>query len=180
MLFLLTLFYFILGFVNIYFAYLAFLCMTIPFIVLVIKKKNLWCKGLCPRKSYLNLFRNINLGLKAPKWLYSKQTISNVLTYFCINIFFIVFSTIMVSNGRIAPIEKIRLFIVFQLPWDIPQLIQFSFQSETLTHLAFRLYSIMLSSTLLGTIVAVLFKPSNWCVICPVKTLSNRYLFKSS
>ena len=34
----------------------------------------------------------------------------------------------------------------------------------------------MLSSVLLGTILAVVFKPRTWCVVCPIKTLRTRYI----
>lgn len=171
-----TIFYFLLGLVNIHFAYLALGCMIVPFILLINKGKNVWCSGICPRADYLSLFRFINFRLKVPKWLLGNKMINNIFVYFCINIIFITMSTFMVKTGRILPIDKIRLFIVFQLPIDIPQIIVTPFDSSVLLHLAFRLYSLMLSSTLLGTFLAILFKPRTWCVICPIKTLSNRYL----
>ena len=37
---------------------------------------------------------------------------------------------------------------------------------------AFGFYSIMLTSTLLGLITMVLFKPRSWCVYCPMGTMT--------
>lgn len=171
-----TISYFLLGFVNIYFSYLALACMVIPFYLLFRDKKNIWCTGVCPRADYLSLFRFINFGKKAPEWLFGNRMKKNLLTYFCLNIMFIFLSSIMVQSGRIAPIDKIRLFIMFQLPRDMPQLWTLDSYSPSLLHLAYRLYSLMLSSTILGTVLAVLYKPRTWCVVCPVKTLSTSYL----
>ncbi|MDA3808889.1 MAG: hypothetical protein PF518_01035 [Spirochaetaceae bacterium] len=172
----LTLLYFLSGFINIYFSYLAIACMAIPFLLLSRFKKNVWCTGICPRADYLSHFRIFNLGKKTPTWLFSDKMKNNIFMYFCINLMFIILSSFMVSQGKILPIEKIRLFIAFQLPWNIPQLWTIDYYHPLLNHLAFRFYSLMLSSALLGTFLAVVYKPRTWCVICPVKTLSSRYL----
>ena len=172
----LTLSYFLLGFVNIYFSYLALACMTIPFYLLFRDKKNKCCTGICPRADYLSLFRYFNLGKKAPKWLLGENSKRNIFIYFCLNLMFITLSSIMVNTGRLAPIDKVRLFIMFQIPWDMPQLWAIENNSPSLLHLAFRFYSLMLSSTILGTILAIVYKPKTWCVICPIKTLSTNYL----
>jgi hypothetical protein len=150
--------------------------MALPFLILIKNKKNNWCSGLCPRADYLRVFRFINLGKKPPKWLMGDKMKNNILMYFCLNLMFVILSTLMVNLDRIAPIDKIRLFIVLQLPWDMPQVLAAENSSPVLLHLAYRLYSIMLSSTILGTILAIVYKPRTWCVICPVKTLSTRYL----
>jgi hypothetical protein len=171
-----TILFFMLGFVNIYFSYLALGCMILPFILLTGKKKNVWCHGICPRADYLSLFRFFNLGFKAPKWLFSEKMKNNIFMYFCLNLMFITMSTIMVASGNMAPIDKVRLFIAFQLPWDMPQLLVLQYYNPLLEHIAFRLYSLMLSSTILGTLLAVVYKPKTWCVVCPVKTLSTKYL----
>jgi len=48
-LFVITLLYFALGFVNIHFALLGFVCMFVPLILLFKNKKKTWCQGYCPR-----------------------------------------------------------------------------------------------------------------------------------
>ena len=37
---------------------------------------------------------------------------------------------------------------------------------------AFGFYSVMLTSTVLGLITMVLFKPRSWCVYCPMGTMT--------
>lgn len=49
--------------------------------------------------------------------------------------------------------------------------------SRTLFHsgvaqFAFGFYSVMLTSTVLGLITMVLFKPRSWCVYCPMGTMT--------
>lgn len=173
---LVTIAYFLLPFINIYFAFLAIFCMGIPFYLLFKNNKNTWCSGICPRADYLSFFRIFSLGKKAPDWLLGEKFKRNLLMYFCMNIMFITLSSFMVYSGNLAAIDKIRLFIAFQLPWNMPQLVTLTFDSPLLLHLAFRFYSLMLSSTILGSILATVYKPRTWCVVCPVKTLSTAYL----
>jgi len=154
-----TLIFLILGFVNIHTAYLSFVCMALPFILLFRHKKNIWCSEICPRADYLSLFRFINLGKKAPDWLFSDRTKKYLLQYFFMNLLFIVASTVMVSMSKLPPIDKVRLFIFLQIPWNMPQLLISTTQSPVALHLAYRFYSIMLSSTLMGTVLAVVYKP---------------------
>ncbi len=176
----LTIGYFILPFINIYFAFLALLCMGIPFYLLFKNNKNKWCSGICPRADYLSLFRVFSFGKKAPDWLLGDKFKRNLLMYFCFNLIFITMSSFMVYSGNMAPIDKVRLFIAFQLPWNMPQLLTLSIDSPVLLHLAFRFYSLMLSSTILGSFLATVYKPRTWCVICPVKTLSTAYLDRTN
>ncbi|MDA3957035.1 4Fe-4S binding protein [Oceanispirochaeta sp.] len=172
----LTILYFLLGFVNIHLSSLALFCLVTPLVLLMKNRKNLWCSGICPRADYLSLFRFVNLGLRMPRWLVNLKAKNLVLTYVCFNLLLIGLSSFMVSQGKIAPIDKIRLFIFLQIPWDMPQMIHYHLYNPLLLHLSFRLYSLMLSSTILGTVLAILYKPRTWCVLCPVKTLSQRYL----
>ncbi|QEN08095.1 hypothetical protein EXM22_08890 [Oceanispirochaeta crateris] len=171
-----TVFYFLAGFVNIHFAGLALLCMGTPFVLLVRNKKNLWCRGICPRRDYFSLFKFMNVGLKVPRWLVSFKMKNILFTYFCFNLMLIGLSTVFVSQGQMSPIDRVRLFIFFQIPLEMPQLFSFQTVNPVFLHLSYRFYSLMLSSVILGTILAVLFKPATWCVICPVNTLSQRYI----
>lgn len=50
-LFLITISFFLLGFVNIHFSLLAIFCMTFPIILLLRDRKKTWCQGYCPRAS---------------------------------------------------------------------------------------------------------------------------------
>ena len=58
----------------------------------------------------------------------------------------------------------------FKLPWHWAY-------HGTLLHpgvaqFAFGFYSVMLTSTILGLVTMVLFKPRSWCVYCPMGTMT--------
>lgn len=71
------------------------------------------------------------------------------MTYFCINILFILMSTLMVAQGTIEAIDNVRFLIVFQIPWSLPQLWIIEGVPEVIIHLSYRLYSIMFTSTVM-------------------------------
>lgn len=50
-LFLITISFFLLGFVNIHFSLLGIVCMTLPIVLLLKNRKKTWCQGYCPRAS---------------------------------------------------------------------------------------------------------------------------------
>lgn len=58
----------------------------------------------------------------------------------------------------------------FKVPWNWAY-------HDTLIHsgvaqFAFGFYSVMLTSTILGFITMILFKPRSWCVYCPMGTIT--------
>ncbi|MBB6481400.1 4Fe-4S binding protein [Spirochaeta isovalerica] len=167
-----TFLYFLLGFVNILFAYLAVACMIIPFVMVSRTGKKPWCSTYCPRADFLSLFRIFKSSRKAPAWLNSDNTRKLVFQFFCINLFFIVMSTFMVSRGQMEPIEYVRFLIAFTIPVDLPQIWAGPALPPWAVHLAYRFYSIMFTSTVLGVVLASLYKPRTWCAVCPVNTLS--------
>jgi len=176
-LYLITIIFFALGLFNILFAWAGLICFILPFILLYKNKKKVWCQSYCPRASLLKKVNgNKKKPMPTPKLLRKKGFKDFVLLYFAINLFFAFMSTIMVLVGNISAIDKIRLFILFQLPWEIPQVIQVAGVDSWWIHAAFRVYSIMLSSTLVGLILGYFYKPRTWCGICPVSTLSDRIL----
>ena len=66
--------------------------------------------------------------------------------------------------------QIITLLWTFKLPW------QWAYHG-TLFHpgvaqFAFCFYSVMLTSTVLGLVTMVLFKPRSWCVYCPMGTMT--------
>lgn len=167
-----TVMFFTLGMVNILFAWVGMICALTPFILHRISGRRLWCRSYCPRSSlFVKAMRKISLGLKTPKWLHTKQTRNIVLSFFGIGLFLMTTTTAMVTFGRINPMLHLRFLIVFVLPFDLPQLISFS-APEALVHASYRMYSIMMTSTLVGLLLAFLFKPRTWCGICPISTLT--------
>lgn len=66
--------------------------------------------------------------------------------------------------------QVVTLLWIFKLPWHWAY-------HGTLFHpgtaqFAFGFYSVMLTSTILGLITMVLFKPRSWCVYCPMGTMT--------
>ncbi len=177
-LFIITLSYFAIGFINITGALLALICMITPFLLVYRKRKLTWCQSVCPRADYLNKVGKLAFRKQVPKWLVSAKMKRGVLSFFCINLMFISLSTFMVSKGEMAPIDKVRFLMVFQIPWSLPQSWVIEGSSDVIIHFSYRIYSIMFSSTVIGTILAILYRPRTWCAICPMKTMSTSYLKK--
>lgn len=176
-LYLITILFFSLGLFNILFAWVGLICFILPFIILQKDKKKTWCQSYCPRASLLTKVNGKKKFSKPTPAIFRSKGFKNfVLYYFVINLFFAFMSTIMVILGNISAIDKIRLFILFQLPWELPQLINLPVTESWWVHTAFRVYSIMLSSTLIGLVLGYFYKPRTWCAICPVGTLSDKIL----
>ena len=170
-----TIAFFILGFFNIIFAWLGLACLMTPFILLFKDRKKTWCQGICPRASlYQKLLKSRSItGKKTPDWLIRGKAKWFMLGYFCLNLFILTMSTLMVFRGRMEPMERIRFLIAFQLPWQIPQILNLGSFPAWVTHLSFRIYSMMFTTTVLGLIVGWIYMPRSWCTICPINTLSD-------
>lgn len=179
--FVITLMFFALGLFNILFAWLGFVCLILPFVLLAKNNRKTWCQDYCPRANLFGvIFRNRSLtGRQGPKWLTQGKVKWFVLVYFAFNLLVLTLSTIMVFSGKRAPLEKIRFLLAFELPWKIPQLLNFESFPDWAVHLSFRMYSMMLTTTVLGLLLAWIFKPRTWCTICPVNTVSDLVLNKN-
>lgn len=170
--FIYTLAIFGLGMIHISWALIGLVCYISPLVLYLKNKDKTWCRSYCPRASLLStVFENISLHLKAPKWLTSKSVKDFFVIYMGLNFFFASMSTLMVALGRIAPMNHVRLFMAFKAPFTLPQLLDLNLP-PFLTHYGYRLYSMMLSSIIIGFVLGFLFAPRSWCVVCPVNTLS--------
>lgn len=174
-LYIFTITFFVLGFFNIIFGWLGLVCLIVPFIFLAKDKRKTWCQNYCPRANFFStLFRNKSLTDKCgPDWLIKGKVKWIILVYFLFNFFVLTMSTIMVFKGRIEPMEKIRFMMAFKIPWDIPQLLNITSFPDWVIHLSFRAYSMMFTTTVLGLLLAWIFKPRTWCTICPINTISD-------
>jgi hypothetical protein len=166
-----TILFYALSLIHITLATFGLICFLMPFIIKGVNKRNLWCSLYCPRASLLvKAFGLISLGLKPPGWLFTKRAKKIVVTFFIINLFFATMSTIMVSVGRIEPMAYVRFMMAFEVPLELPQLLNIK-APNFLVHLGYRVFSIMTTSMVWGFILAMLYKPRTWCGICPVNTL---------
>lgn len=172
--------FFALGFFNIVFAWLGFACITLPFIFLIRDGKKTWCQSYCPRASlFTALFNGRSLtGRTGPMWLIKDDAKWVMLAYFSANLSILIMSTLMVFKGRIDAVEKVRFMIAFQLPWDMPQMLNVGVAPKWTVHLAFRVYSMMFTTTVIGLILGWVFRPRTWCTICAINTISDISLRK--
>jgi polyferredoxin len=175
--FIITLAFFALGFVNIHLALSGILCMSLPLILLIKNRKKIWCQSYCPRASlYTALGKLKKHSRKTPRFFTHGKMKWIILIYFFTSLFIIIMSTIGVAKGRIPAMEYLRFLIFLPLPFEMPQLIRLEEVLPWITHLSYRFYSMMMTTTVLGLLLAVLYKPRSWCTICPIATVSDLYL----
>ncbi len=169
--FLMTISVFLVAFININLVLVALFCFTFPFVIAAITKKQKWCRSICPRKSmFLKVISKISLKRKAPKFLTSKFLRTFFVVYFAIFLSVVMLSTYMVYQGTIEPILHVKFFLFFDA-FNLPQV--FTLEGyETLSHFSYRIYSGLFTTTMIGLTLGILFKPTSWCVICPINTLT--------
>ena len=165
--------YLILGFFNILFAWLGLLCFFIPLVLAVAGKGKAYCNRYCGRGQLFSLAGG-RFGLSrkkdVPAWLKSKGFRYGFLIFFFLMFFQMLWNTYLVLEGAKTLRQMVTLLWTFQVPWHwacggvavTPWIAQF----------AFGFYSIMLTSTILGLVTMLLFKPRSWCVYCPMGTMT--------
>ena len=172
--YLFTILFFILGFFNIVFGWLGFFCLIMPFVFVVKDNSKSWCKSYCPRANlFTRIFSKLGIHRTAPKWLTNGRGKRVMLTYFSINFLMICLSTLMVFLDRRDPLEKVRFLMAFQLPWNMPNLLDIGVMPDWVVHLGFRVYSMMFTTTIIGLLVGYVYRARTWCAICPMGALSS-------
>ena len=164
--------YLILGIFNILFAWLGLLCFLIPIIMSLSGGGKTYCNKYCGRGQLLNL-----LGTKyklsrikpIPKFLKAKWFSYGFLIFFLTMFINMLFNTYLVFQGTSSLKEAITILWTFKLPWNWGNV---SFVTPWIAQFAFGFYSVMATSTILGLITMVLFKPRSWCVYCPMGTMT--------
>lgn len=176
-LFIITLLYFLLGIINIHFALLGLVCMALPFVLLFRDKKKTWCQNYCPRAGLYTRCGKLTskFSKKTPMFFIKGSMKWIMLSYFMISLIIIIISTIKVANGM-PPMEYLKFLMVFPIK-SLPQIFDIA-SPAWLIHLSYRFYSMMMTTTILGLILALIYKPRTWCTICPISTLSGAYLKK--
>lgn len=180
-LFLITLTYFMLGFINIHLSLLGFICMILPLILLIKDRKKTYCQGYCARAGLLTQMGKINkTSHQTPKFLLQGNMKWIIFLYFGLSIFIMTASTVRVSAGLMPPMQIVR-FLIFLPIGAMPQLIDLTDRIPWIwiTHLSYRIYSMMLTTTILGLLFALMYKPRTWCAVCPINTISDIYIKNS-
>lgn len=165
--------YLILGFFNIMFAWLGLLCFVTPLVISIFTGSKLYCNRYCGRGQLFSILgKRLHLsgGRPVPRWLKSKAFRYGFLTFFIIMFCQMLFNTWLVFQGSSDLKQAVTLLWTFRLPWN------HAYYTSGLplwtAQFAFGFYSVMLTSTILGLITMILFKPRSWCVYCPMGTMT--------
>lgn len=163
--------YWVLGLTNILFAWIGLLFFVIPLLIAIIGGNKAYCNRFCGRGQLFELLGG-KLGLsfnrKPPKFLRSKWFRYGFLTFFMTMFGLMIFSTYKVFTG--VPLRKaVTLLWTFKLPWEWASV---DMVSPWIAQFAFGFFSVMMTSTLLGLITMVFFRPRSWCVYCPMGTMT--------
>lgn len=80
------------------------------------------------------------------------------------------FQTWLVFGGSRGLREVLKLFWTIRVPWG------WTYTAGTvpdwIAQFSFGFYSMMLTSTLIGLIVMLLYKPRSWCTFCPMGSMT--------
>ena len=164
--------YLILGIFNILFAWLGILCFAIPLIISLTGGGKTYCNRYCGRGQLFDLLGNkykLSRNKAMPKVLKSKLFRYGFLTFFMSMFGIMLFNTYLVFAGTTNLKEVITLLWTFKMPWNW---VNTSFVSPWVAQFAFGFYSMMLTSTILGIVTMLLYKPRSWCVYCPMGTMT--------
>lgn len=172
-LFIMSAAYLILGFFNILFAWLGLICFVVPLLISIRKGNKAYCNRYCGRGQLFDLLGN-KLGLSRkkdiPAFLRSSWFRYGFLLFFLTMFGNMLFTTYLVFSEVHGLREIVKILWTFKVPWSFayhgtaisPWMVQF----------AFGFYSVMLTSTILGLITMILYKPRSWCVYCPMGTMT--------
>ena len=105
-----------------------------------------------------------------PKWMKSKGFRYGFLVFFFAMFFVMLWNTYLVFAEAQDLKQVVTLLWTFKLPWQWGY--HGTFLHPGVAQFAFGFYSVMLTSTVLGLITMVLFKPRSWCVYCPMGTMT--------
>ncbi len=163
--------YLALGFFNILFAWLGLICFITPLLISVIGGNKTYCHRYCGRGQLFELLGG-RFGLSRkkapPKFLRSAWFRYGFLAFFMTMFGLMLYSTWLVFAGATLR-ETVTLLWTFRLPWHW---VNTSMVSPWIAQFAFGFYGVMLTSTVLGLVTMVLFKPRSWCVYCPMGTMT--------
>lgn len=165
--------YMLMGFVNILFAWVGLLCFFLPLMISIFGGTKFYCNRLCGRGQLFSLLGG-RFGLSRkkdiPAFLRSKWFRYGFLVFFFVMFFQMLWNTWLVFDGVQNLRQAVKLLWTIKIPW------QWAYHGEKVSawvvQFSYGFYSVMLTSTVLGMITMVLFKPRSWCVYCPMGTMT--------
>ena len=165
--------FFFFFFFNIMFAWLGMLDFILPLIFAVFGGNKFFCNNLCGRGQLFSLLGG-RFGLSRrkdiPGWMKSKGFRYGFLAFFMTMFVSMLWNTWLVFAGAESLKQVVTLLWTFKLPWHWAY--HGTLLSDGVAQFAFGFYSVMLTSTVLGLVTMVLFKPRSWCVYCPMGTMT--------
>ena len=165
--------YFVMGFFNILCAWLGMIDFILPLIFAIVGGNKWFCNNMCGRGQ---LFAILPKTFKcsrqkpAPRWMASKWFRYGFLAFFLTMFGNMVYQTWLVFSGASSLRQVVKLFWTFKVPWKWAYTVQSV--PEWVTQYSYGFYSLMLTSTLIGLIVMVLYRPRTWCTFCPMGTMT--------
>lgn len=163
--------YLALGFFNILFAWIGLICFITPLLISLVKGNKAYCNKYCGRGQLFEILGSrfgVSKKKAPPKFLSSKWFRYGFLTFFMTMFGVMLYSTYLVFSGSTLK-QAVTLLWVFKLPWNWTIT---SFVHPGIAQFAFGFYGVMLTSTVLGLLTMVFFKPRSWCVYCPMGTMT--------
>ena len=163
--------YLALGFFNILFAWLGLICFAVPLVLALTGHGKIYCNRYCGRGQLFGILgKKFSRNRPIPAWLRSKWFRYGFLAFFMFMFGRMLFATYNVFTGAADLHQAVTLLWTFKLPWN------WAYADGTaapwMAQFAFGFYSVMLTSTVLGLVTMVLFKPRSWCVYCPMGTMT--------
>lgn len=164
--------YLILGVFNILFAWLGLLCFSIPLIMSFSGNGKGYCNKYCGRGQFLHILGDkfkLSRNKPMPRFMVSKWFRYGFLMFFMTMFTSMIYNTYLVFSGANGLREVVKILWTWRMPWNW---VNTGFVSPWIAQFAFGFYSVMLTSTILGLITMLLFKPRSWCVYCPMGTMT--------
>lgn len=165
--------YLFLGMFNILFAWLGVIEMIIPLAISIFGGGKLFCHRYCGRGQLFDVIGNklkLSRHKAPPAFLSSTWFRYGFLIFFMTMFIMMIITTVDVFMGVQDLKQGITVLWTFSVPW------QFAYHGTLLStgvaQFAFGMYSIMLTSSILGFITMAIWRPRSWCVYCPMGTMT--------
>ena len=168
-----TIIYFALGFFNILFAWLGLICFIAPLLVAIFGGSKAYCNRFCGRSQLFNVMSkrlHCSRMKAAPRWLSSGGFRYGFMAFFMAMFGSLILQTIQVFRGTQGLRQAVKLFWTFRVPWHWAYTVGSA--PDWFAQFSFGFYSLMLTSTLIGLIAMVLYRPRTWCSFCPMGSMT--------
>ena len=166
--------YLILGFFNIMFAWIGLICFITPLVMSLTGKGKLYCNRYCGRGQLFQLLGEkykLSRNKPIPAWMRSSVWRYAFLVWFLSMFGIMLFKTYLVFAGTNTLKEVVTLLWTFKVPWHFASAASLNIPLW-MQQFGYGFYSVMLTSTILGVVTMLLYKPRSWCVYCPMGTMT--------